>query len=166
MTAPKRKTRPFREIQVIETLIIQGVVIPCYRCKVPFTRDDVKARNVQKEHLHEVILGGPDIPDNCRFSHAAAPCHATVTNGNGATSAGSSKHKARKIRAKHTQKFVVEKPELRTARERQIKHGAGGSSSIAGPGFGSRPMQSRKFPMQQRGFAARGSRPVNKKRRA
>ncbi|HEY2010564.1 MAG TPA: hypothetical protein VGH23_16360 [Rhizomicrobium sp.] len=162
----KRLTRPFREIQVIETLIRQDVVIPCYRCKIPFTLDDVKSKNIQKEHIHEVILGGPDVPDNCRFSHAAAPCHHTVTNGNGATSAGSSKHKAAKIRPKRTQKFVVEKPVLRSAEERQMKHGAGLSPSKAGTGFPTRSIPSRKFPTLQRGFARRGSRPMNKKRRA
>jgi hypothetical protein len=102
--------RRFREIEVIDTLLIQGVTIPCYRCGVAFTREDVKAKNIQKEHLHELTLGGPDIPDNCRFSHTAAPCHHTITNGTKATSAGSSKHRAAKANNPgRKDKFVVQK---------------------------------------------------------
>lgn len=135
------RRRQFREIEVIETLLIQGVIIPCYRCKIPFTLEDVRARNIEKEHLHEVILDGPDMPDNCRFSHAAAPCHHTVTNGTKATSAGSSKHKAAKIRSGHTDKFVVNKPPIGTERhERPTKPWA------------SRKIQARANPWPPKGF--------------
>jgi hypothetical protein len=50
----------------------------------------------EREHLHEVKLGGPDIPENCRYSHAK--CHAIVTNGTKATTAGSSKQRIAKVK--------------------------------------------------------------------
>ena len=147
------KRRRFTERQTLECAINQGAVIPCFRCGTPFTVETIKT--AEREHIHEFVLGGPDTVDACAYS--CQPCHSLVTNGNGATSAGSSKHKAAKIRPKRTQKFVVEKPALRSAAERQMKHGAG---------FRLREIPSRKFPTQQRGFAPRGSRPMNKKRRA
>jgi hypothetical protein len=101
--------RQFREIEVVETLLLQGAIIPCFRCRIAFTIEDVKARNIEKEHLHEVVLDGPDEPGNCRFSHAAAPCHHTVTNGKPATTAGSSKNRI----AKATQPSRIEKFQVR-----------------------------------------------------
>lgn len=96
MTRPRRQ---FREIEVLETLIVhQGVAIPCFRCGVAFTADDVKRGNIEKEHLHERGLDGPDEPFNCRYSHKSEPCHHTVTNGPPATSAGSSKHRIAKAK--------------------------------------------------------------------
>lgn len=91
-----RKARQLRELEVIEELLLQEAVIPCYRCAVPFTLDDIKNKNIQNEHLHEKALGGADEPFNRRFSHAARPCHATVTHGEPATFAGSSRHKVAK----------------------------------------------------------------------
>ena len=75
--------------------------IPCYRCKVPFTVEDVRAKPtepnaIQKEHLHPIAMDGPDTPENCRLSHNA--CHKIETNGNGATTAGSSKHQIAKTK--------------------------------------------------------------------
>jgi len=107
----RRRRRQFREIEVIETLVVhQFVPIPCFRCGVPFTADDVRTRNIQKEHLHELELDGPDQPFNCRYSHAAAPCHHTVTNGTKATSAGSSKNRIAKANNENRRaKFRVEK---------------------------------------------------------
>ena len=78
------------ERQVIEVLIVQGAVVPCYRCRVAFQTGDV----IEREHLHELALGGSDTPDNWRYSHKT--CHDEVTNGTKATTAGSSKHKIAK----------------------------------------------------------------------
>lgn len=110
----KRRRRKFREIEVIETLLHQGVVILCFRCRQPITLEDVKVGNVNKEHLHEFELDGPDVPDNCRFSHKGKPCHHFVTYGNGATTAGSSANRiAKATHPNRTEKFVVNKPALR-----------------------------------------------------
>jgi len=51
---------------------------------------------IEKEHLHERALGGPDEWGNWRWSHEA--CHSIVTNGTKATAAGSSKHRIAKAR--------------------------------------------------------------------
>lgn len=92
-------------------LIGQGSIIPCFRCKEPITEEDVRTGNVEKEHLHEVELGGADDPSNWRFSHKAKPCHATVTHGNGATFAGSSRHRiAKATDPARIEKFAINKP--------------------------------------------------------
>lgn len=104
------KRRQGREKEVIGVLIDQGAIIPCFRCRVAFTKGDVSTGNVEKEHLHELKLGGPDEPSNWRFSHKAKPCHATVTHGNGATVAGSSRHRiAKATEPKRIEKFQVNK---------------------------------------------------------
>lgn len=82
----------FTERQVITTLICQGVVIHCFRCCKVF-RD---GSNVEREHVLEVALGGKDDPSNCVYS--CSECHAKVTNGTKATSAGSSKQRIAKVR--------------------------------------------------------------------
>lgn len=97
-----RKTTTYKDmleiiIRQLEEAELPG--IPCYRCKKILTVEDVRAKPtepnaIQKEHLHEMGLQGPDIPENCRLSHNE--CHKIITNGNGATTAGSSKHKIRK----------------------------------------------------------------------
>lgn len=102
-------TRQLRELEVLEVCISQGGVIPCFRCRIAFTLEDVKSKNIENEHLHEKGLGGPDEPGNRRFSHKAKPCHATVTHGNGATFAGTSRHKI----AKATQPGRIEKFKVR-----------------------------------------------------
>ena len=79
-----------REQGILASLIAQGAIIPCFRCRIAFTPAD----KVEKEHLHERALGGPDVPGNWRWSHKE--CHAIVTNGTKATSAGSSKHRIAK----------------------------------------------------------------------
>ena len=81
----------FSERWVIQTLLFQGAQIPCYRCKILFTPDD----DMEREHIAELALGGADEPHNCAYSHEA--CHAKITNGTKATSAGSSKHKIAKL---------------------------------------------------------------------
>lgn len=114
----KRRRRKFREIEVIETLLLQGVVILCFRCKKPITLEDVRVGNVNKEHLHELELDGPDIPDNCRYSHKGKPCHHFVTYGNGATTAGSSANRIAKANnPKRKSNFIVSKPPIGDARE-------------------------------------------------
>lgn len=103
-------TRQLRELEVLEVLIGQGAVIPCKRCRVAFTMEDVKTGNIECEHLHEKALGGPDEPGNRAFSHKARPCHASVTHGPPATSAGSSRNRVAKANdPRRTEKFVVQK---------------------------------------------------------
>lgn len=86
-----RKTTTYKDALEI---VISQTVVPCYRCGVPFTRLDVRSKPsapnaIQKEHIHELALGGEDKPDNCRFSHKA--CHDIITNGTKATKKNSSK---------------------------------------------------------------------------
>ena len=108
--------RRFTEIEVIETLLHQGVAITCFRCGEPFTLADSTTGNIQKEHLHERELDGPDIPANCRFSHD--DCHKIITFGNGATTAGSSIHRIAKTkRIERTGKMAVNKPPLEGPRK-------------------------------------------------
>ena len=104
----KKPRRQFGQKDTIRTLLHQGVEIRCFRTKEPVTLDNVHL--VEKEHLHERELGGPDEPGNCRFSLKAA--HKIVTNGTKATSAGSSKHRIAKAkRIGQEDKFVVVKSE-------------------------------------------------------
>ncbi|WP_298800062.1 hypothetical protein [uncultured Devosia sp.] len=106
-----RRDRQFKERETIEVLLLQKAIIPCYRCKVAFTMEDLETGNIEKEHLHERRLGGPDEPGNCRYSHC--DCHAKITNGNGATTAGSSKNRiAKATEPKRIEKFKVVKPPL------------------------------------------------------
>lgn len=91
----------FSEQQVIETMWHQGVVIVCYRCRgvvqpVVLGAEGSYYFPVQREHLHEIALGGPDIPANCRYSHIE--CHKIVTDGSPASSVGSSKHRIAKVK--------------------------------------------------------------------
>jgi hypothetical protein len=104
------RRRQFREMEVLKVLLMQGVEIRCFRCCAPITLEQVAAKQVQKEHLHELELGGADMPENCRYSHA--DCHAVITNGTPATSAGSSKHRIAKTHPNRTEKFVVNKQPL------------------------------------------------------
>lgn len=107
------RRRQFRETEVLEVLILQGAIIPCHRCRVAFTAEDVRARNIEKEHLHERELGGADEPENCRFSHKSRPCHAQVTHGTKATWAGSSRHRiAKATDPDRIDKFKVRKRAL------------------------------------------------------
>jgi hypothetical protein len=105
------RRRQFREMETLEVAIRQGAIIPCKRCRVALSLEDVTTGNVQKEHLHELSLGGKDQPDNCAFSHC--DCHKVVTNGNGATTAGSSQNRnAKANHANRTEKFKVNKTPL------------------------------------------------------
>ena len=100
----------FSERQVIETLAWQGVYVRCFRCHAPFFTPAPTggmfnlSDKIEREHIHEIALGGPDVPKNCRYS--CAPCHEIITNGTKATSAGSSKQriaKVNRLRSKITQ---------------------------------------------------------------
>ena len=86
----------FTEREVIETLIRQGVTIGCYRCKRIFEALECRDRTIEREHLSEIALGGFDGPTNCVYSHR--DCHAKITNGTKATTAGSSKQRIAKVR--------------------------------------------------------------------
>lgn len=98
--------RRFSEREVVEVLIRQGAIIPCRRCRLSLKVED--AKQVEREHLHELALGGPDTVENCVFSHK--DCHAVQTNGNGATTAGSSTNRRAKANNPgRTEKFVVNK---------------------------------------------------------
>lgn len=81
MTARKRMT----EREVIAILIRQKAVIPCCRCRVALTLEDVPS--IEREHLHPIALGGADDVENAAYSHR--DCHAVRTRGSGATTAGS-----------------------------------------------------------------------------
>lgn len=89
----------FNEREVIETLAHQGVWVTCFRCRNPFfgTLAGIvyQLLNIEREHLHEIKLGGPDVPYNCRYS--CKPCHDKITNGTKATTAGSSKQRIAKV---------------------------------------------------------------------
>lgn len=132
----------FRE--VIDVLLRQGATVPCFRCGQPVTT----GKDAEREHFLEKALGGDDSADNARISHV--DCHAIVTRGNGATTAGSSVAKAAKDKRIAKGKMAVNKMPP-------------GCRPLASP---AQAMRSRKFPTQQRGFAPRGSRPMNKVRRA
>jgi 5-methylcytosine-specific restriction endonuclease McrA len=97
--------RRFSEREVIETLIRQGVQIACYRCGVNLYPVDA-----EREHVVEIALGGKDDPTNCVYSHKE--CHAIITNGTPATTAGSSKHRIAKTRGTRAEKFAVVKRPL------------------------------------------------------
>ena len=133
--------RRFTERQALECAILQGAVIPCYRCKVPFTVETV--RKCQREHPHEVALNGPDTVEACAYSHDG--CHHVETFGTGATTAGSSIGRIAKAkRIERTGKMAVNKQPIGTDRP-------------AKPA--SRRLVGRPFP-------PRGARPMNRKRRA
>jgi hypothetical protein len=89
----------FSEREVLETLIVQGVLLRCYRCKKPM----MLPADIEREHLVEIALGGLDVPRNCVYSHAA--CHAIITDGTKATTAGSSKQRIAKVR-----RILADKP--------------------------------------------------------
>ena len=77
----------FSERKVIETLLMRHAIIVCYRCHQLFSEDD----EFEREHILEIALGGENTPGNCAYSHKK--CHAKITNGTKATTAGSSKHR-------------------------------------------------------------------------
>lgn len=103
--------RRFKEWEVVATLIHQGLVVTCFRCKQPF-EPPTASNQIQREHLHEIGLGGPDEPAGCRYSHY--DCHSKITNGNGATTANSSKGKIAKAKRLEGARLALEEAELTT----------------------------------------------------
>lgn len=98
--------RRFTEKEVLETLIHQGVEIRDFRSGEPITLENVA--EIEREHLHEIALGGPDDPANCRYS--LSKNHHIVTNGTPATTAGSSKNRiAKATQPARIEKFQVKK---------------------------------------------------------
>lgn len=85
------RRKRFTEAQVIETLFRSGMVIPCYRCRHPL----YPSAEIEREHILEIAFGGKDEPANCAYSHKL--CHAVITNGTKATTAGSSKQRIAKV---------------------------------------------------------------------
>lgn len=140
----RRKDKPLTPSNVVELLILNhGIDVPCYRCKVAFTIEDCRTRNIQAEHLTEKGLGGSDAPPNRALSHKA--CHAIVTNGHGATGAGSSQHKLAKVDritgATHNGKKAMAVKHL-TIEEKRAAKDARRSGKLRSAGFskGYRPM--------------------------
>lgn len=118
--------RKFSEADVIATLTAQGYPIACHRCDEMFfveTTDGelIQVLKVEREHLHEIALGGADEPRNCRYS--CTHCHALVTNGKPATSAGSSKNRIAKTKGTRADKFVPVKKPLDEPREKRPAFG-------------------------------------------
>lgn len=110
--------RRFSEREVIATLIHQGFALRCFRCGELFSHAD----KIEREHLHELKLGGADDPSNCRYSHK--DCHAVVTNGAPATTAGSSRHRiAKAFEPTRIEKFAVKKKPLDEPREAKTRFG-------------------------------------------
>lgn len=141
------RRRPLREMEVLEELIVyQHAIIPCFRCRIAFTADDVRARNIENEHLVEHELGGEDEPPNRRFSHKD-PCHRTVTNGNGATTAGSSKNRiAKATHQNRIVKFIVNKKPIGGDDEQGPgDHGGEPARQSVRPQWPARKLKSRGF---------------------
>jgi hypothetical protein len=91
------RRRRFSELEVLQTLYWQGVELRCYRClEWLLIEEGLPREPIQREHIAELALGGKDIPINCAYSHKS--CHAKVTNGSKATSAGSSKQRISKVK--------------------------------------------------------------------
>lgn len=141
----------FTEQQVIETLWIQGVSITCFRCggiiqPVLLGAEKSYYFPLQREHIHEIELGGPDTPANCRYSHIE--CHSIVTNGTPATSAGSSKHRIAKAkRIVRTGKMV---PKKRLTRDEAVNEALEAFKRGMRKYTPKRKMQSRPFQKQPR----------------
>lgn len=88
------KRRRLTPRQAIQVALQQRAVIVCFRCEKAFTVED--AKQIEIEHLHELELGGADEIENMRWSHKE--CHAKITNGTKAGTAGSSKHRIAKAK--------------------------------------------------------------------
>lgn len=122
------KRRRFSEREVLRVLYYSGYNLRCFRCEDEFGPYD----KIEREHLHELALGGNDEPYNCRYSHAK--CHKIVTNGIKTTTAGSSKQRIAK--AKRSKKMLVDKPPTgerkpKTKKYRWVSRPLRGKSRIA-----------------------------------
>jgi hypothetical protein len=77
-----------------------------FRTGEPITLENVA--QIEREHLHEIALGGPDVPENCRYSLKGS--HKIATNGTPATTAGSSKNRIAKANnPNRKENFIVRK---------------------------------------------------------
>lgn len=144
-----RKATTYKD--VLEIMTYQTVV-PCFRCGVPFTPKDVRVKPsapnaIQKEHIHELALGGEDVPDNCRFSHKA--CHDIITNGTKATKKNSSKSRIADTKKKEKARLEEEAltPSQKILRDAEIKAAPFAKPKMKGRGFQKGPkrkIQNRK----------------------
>lgn len=132
--------RPLTFREVIDVLLEQGATVPCFRCGQPITT----GKDAEREHYVEKALGGDDSAGNARISHK--DCHAKVTRGTGATTAGSSIGRIAKTkRITRTGKMAVVKREPGQPRPQGSIRSAGfrprqpGHTSF--PPRGSRPMR-------------------------
>jgi len=112
----------FTESQVIETLWYSGIRVPCSRCHELLG----PLHKIEREHILEMALGGEDEPSNCTYSHKA--CHAVITNGTKATTAGSSKQRIAKVarlqnprKSKHPMKSSGRKIPSRPFQKRECR---------------------------------------------
>lgn len=146
--------RKFSEKDVLRTLLHQGVEIRDFRTGELITLENVN--QVEREHLVELGLAKTDVekrkfdqPKYCRYSLKTS--HDIVTNGSGATTAGSSKGRVSKAkRIERTGKMAVIKL-------------LPGDSATAGRKRPKRPIPSR--PLQSRSqWPAKGSRPFRRAR--
>lgn len=146
----------FTERQVIAALIHQGVPVVCYRTGEKITLENVM--RLEREHLVELGLVAKedrpkyDTPEYCRYSLKEA--HAIVTNGNGATTAGSSKHKIAK--AVRLEKARLALQDSGPAREDKAKRKWPSPRPLRGRSAWpeSRPIPPRPFPKRYKPEAA------------
>lgn len=90
----KNRRKRFSEREVLKTLLLQGVIIPCGhpKCNDLITLKDVE--EAQRDHTTPRALDGPDTPENCTYMHGR--CHARKTNGAKHLPVDGDKHKIAK----------------------------------------------------------------------
>lgn len=108
------RRRRFSEREVLAAVHFNHGAILCYRCRQPLEPHQL----IEREHLTEYAIGGSDEPCNAAYSHTA--CHAIVTNGTPATTAGSSKQRIAKAK-RIPGKMRVSKPPPGTREPKTIK---------------------------------------------
>jgi hypothetical protein len=103
------RRKRFTEREVLTTLLMQGATIKCPApgCGQPIMLGHI----IERHHFHEIKLGGADIPQNCCYIHAE--CHAKITNGTKATTAGSSKHKIAKTKRLEAERLGTEPEKIK-----------------------------------------------------
>jgi 5-methylcytosine-specific restriction endonuclease McrA len=109
LMAPRRKART--EKQVLD-IIFRQAKLSCPECGAELCRNDI-----QRDHMHAIKLGGDDAPENEWY--ICLKCHDLKTNGNGATSAGSDKHKIAKGK-RIRKKAAIARGELPASRKAKI----------------------------------------------
>jgi hypothetical protein len=126
----RRKART--EKQVLD-IIFRQAKLSCPKCGAELCRN-----GIQRDHMHAIKLGGDDAPENEWY--ICLECHNLKTNGNGATSAGSDKHKiahGKRIRTK----AAISRGELPAPRKAKIANRPFSKQS--------RPFQKREKPCQK-----------------